>query len=181
VRTRRFIWVAILIGLSAAVAKADGLSDPRIIIRLAGASAPYDGSSPLVESFASDGFSLDFEYTGSTNLNQLVLNLTDVPLGEIFQCFTDVWVGCAFGVTSFNSENQTLTYTFLFSDPIPGVGGPCQNNSPAGGTCPGFLAPGGHFNVTLATPEPATVVLLSTGLLLFLGLGAKRWRAARAV
>jgi hypothetical protein len=181
VKTSRFLWVVILIGLSAAVAKADGLNDPRIIIHLTGDPAPYDGSAPLVESFTDGGFSLGFVYTGSTNLNQLVLNLTNVPIGEIFQCFTDVWVGCAFGVTSFDSETQTLTYTFLFSDPTPGVGGACQNNSPAGGTCPGFLAPGDTFSVTLATPEPSTMLLLLAGLVPLLGFGRKRWRASRAV
>ena len=50
-----------------------------------------------------------------------------------------------------------LTYVFIFNDTYlgaaPGTSGPCRNNTPAGGDCPGFLSAGDTFGVVLDTPR----------------------------
>jgi hypothetical protein len=177
-----------------AVAKADGLADPRIIVDGPGDPAVYDGAGPLDLTFSATGFDLGFIYQpdGSSpsdpsgpNLNSLVIDLSEVPVGDVFQCNSDIWVECSLGVIGVDQDG-TLVYAISFDDLFPGTntpgeGGPCQNNTPAGGTCPGFLAPEQTFDAALITPEPSTVLLLVGGLIPLVAFGRKRRKTVSAV
>ena len=186
--SRLLLGVVMLVGLFAVSAKADGLNDPSIIIRDPdGPATPFDGTSALVEQWTSTGFTLAFQYEpsdSSDTLDSLTVDLNDVPIGEAFQCFSDIWVQCNIGVSGLGDVPGTLDYVFNFNDNYlnapDGTPGPCQNNTPAGGWCPGFIAAGQIISVTLETPEPATFGLLLAGLIPLAYFGRKRWGFARA-
>jgi hypothetical protein len=170
----------IVAGMAAVVAQADGLPDPKIIINKGGDATPYDGSAPITEAFDPGGFSLDFAYTGTTDLDSLTVDLTNVPFGEAFQCFSDIWVECNIGIVQGDPLTVVLTFDDNYHGAPDGTPGPCQNNTPAGGICPGFLTPPVNgvpetFSITLNTPEPSSMLLLGAGMVPLFFFGRKRW------
>ena len=126
---------------------------------------------------------MSFCYTGTGPLNSLVVDLNETPALTPLQCFSDIWVECTLTPVSANGDG-TFNIAASYFDPTAGVGGACQNNTPAGGTCPGFLASGAGFSAALVpdpTPEPSTILLFGTGLLALFGLGRKRFTGVQSV
>jgi hypothetical protein len=106
-------------------------------------------------------------------LTTLDLEFTGVPTGTGFSCQSDIYANCA---TTPILTGSLTTYTILFV--LTGGGPPCTAGG--GSTCPGFLAPGDGFSVTelplvSATPEPASIGLFGSGLVLFGGVLRRRW------
>ncbi len=189
----RFLCAAMLIATAVSVAtfaaKADGV-DPRVIVNSDGPDPmSYNGIGPLIESFDPSGFSIDFVYTGTKPLNSLLFLLTGAPIGDTFQCLSNVWEHCIFGPLPLQGDgdedsddfdrdtSKTVTLAFLF------FGGPgqCQSDGGVGGVCPGSLQPQETFGVTedVETPEPSTILLLFAGVLPMLFLTRKRWAVHR--
>jgi PEP-CTERM motif len=182
----------ILFGISAIAAEAQTPVDPTVLVikkdpaGCNGLGQPlcYSGTpSPLVEAFSS--LPLSFEYDGSGNLNSLLLELTGVPNGTPLYCQTDIWQFCSFTVSSDPGHPGDFDVTFDLFDVTPGVPGPCANDGvhAIAPTCPGFLAPGDGFGVSLlpyigVTPEPGSMLLFGTGLLMF-GIVLRRRVGAR--
>jgi len=176
-----------------APAKADSLADPKVITR--GPTDPVcpppegatytcfgavDGSGTITEALTPQGTTADFSYDGSGGglLTSLTVDITNVPFSDAFQCFSDIWVECK--VTSpiaFDPESNTFTIAVVFDDlsevtnpgQVPGLGGACQNNTPAGGTCPGFLSALQGMELSIVTPEPSSALLLLAGLVPIVG------------
>lgn len=168
-KASRLLLAIVFVVSIAVAAKADG-TDPTIITHTDPSETvtAYEGG-PLTESFTATGFSMVLQDDETQNLDSLTLNLTGVPVGDLFECFTNIWVECTSGTTAIDSENDTETVTFQFDDLFDGgtagSSGPCQNNGSAGGTCPGFLVKGDEFSLALVTPEPSTAGLLLCGLI----------------
>lgn len=162
----------VLIGFSAIPAMADG-SDPTIIM---GKNDPPCGS-------ASFGDANDFTFTlaaGAGACENLVYTGADVTNVEMLivspdaiVCFTDIFAFCSARPELVDGQLATLLDLF--------GAGPCMNNganNPAE-TCVGDLGPNGVTAFTLTspdgfstpqtitfTPEPGTLLLLGSGLML---------------
>jgi hypothetical protein len=173
----------VLIGITAGAAKATA-TDP--LLKIAGRGDPTCSEVPtdlclstttmtgtLTEVF---GVPQNFIWqppNGTDPLNQFTLDITGAPAGVTWQCQTDIWIFCSVG---FDSTDNI--WSFNFFDSSFGVGGPCASNGAAGGTCPGFLPADEEAAVTETplvseTPEPGTIILFATGLILFF-VGSKR-------
>ena len=167
----RFFICVVFLAIFGAAAYAQTPIDPTVIVRDPSTPPPcggqtqdvcYDGVGPLVEDYNAP---MGFLYTGTTNLTSLTLEFILVPTGTSFGCQTDIWQFCAISFPDLN------TAKFQFDNLVAGVAGPCSFNDGFGGTCPGFLAPGGSASVTLVpnvsdTPEPPSIILFGMGLAL---------------
>jgi hypothetical protein len=183
--------VAVMAMAVVPVAKADSSPDPSVIVRQAAPGDPpcppedstytcfgaTDGAGSVTEAFNPLGTENNYTWDGTggggaedNELTSFTLDLTGVPLGETFQCFSDIWVECKFQPIAITGSTLTLAFVFddlsPFTNPgqVPGQGGACQNNLPAGGTCPGFLLAGDEIAVIVDTPEPSAAWLLLLGL-----------------
>lgn len=149
--------------------------------------ATWDGTFNFVNCTGSDMYSLD-------------LTFTDVPSGTTFTCFTDIWANCSENATVTSPTTITETFTMNDLNPEPG-GSPYDPTSPVlcyasetpGSMCTGFLegddngpgdTPEGDGATTTATPftfetpEPSSMILFGSGLIL-LFVGTKRRFYAR--
>jgi hypothetical protein len=182
----RAVCFLLLFGISAAAAYAQTPVDPIILVQkmdpasCGGAGQPmcYPGSPvPLVETYSST-LSLAFLYDPSNPMSKLTtleLELIDVPDSVLFTCETNIYTTCAQGAGSGTPPAGDYNVLFILTG-----AGHCLQDGGAGGTCPGFLASGDGFSITeepliLATPEPASIILFGSGLLLFAGVLRRRW------
>lgn len=175
---RTFCFLIVLGSLSV-VASGQTPIDPKVIINkigdpaCGGSGQPmcYDGSKPLKVAFA-PVLSFAFVYDGPPNLTELFLRFTGVPTGTEFQCQTDIWTTCT---TAALGAHRIQFHMF-------GGPGTCTSNGGVMATCPGFLAPGDGFTLDVvpsvsATPEPASVFLFGTGLIIVLLVTKRRLHA----
>lgn len=170
--------------------------DPSVIINRSADPSGCGGSGQpicysggvLSLSFSPSTTGFDFEYVGTTALTSMTIEFQGT-VGDSYSCSTDIFYSCS----TINTGSSLVE--FLFSG---GTGGsmPCQNNGSTGGQCLGEIQPptsnGATFfgidgtgftqptTVTVSpTPEPATFVLLFTGLGPLIGFGRRRWLANR--
>lgn len=182
----RIVCFLFIVGSLAVATYGQTSVDPKVLVNLTdpaacgGSGQPlcYPGSPvPLVEPYG-PSISLSFLYDPSNplaKLTTLMLEFTNVPVAVLFNCQTDIWEMCSTGVASINSNG---TYNVIFD--LMGGPGPCEQNGGVPATCPGFLTSGQGFSITelpliSKTPEPASIILYGTGLLLIGAVLRRRW------
>jgi hypothetical protein len=160
----RLLLVGVFVVMSAAIAKADGLPDPHIIINNAGdpdcsetviCFSANSAAAPLVLTFFDN--TVQFLYTGTDPLSALYLELEgDAIKPGIYDCSGDVFLGPCFG---------------YFPPADPGGLELAANV---------LITHNELMNVTV-TPEPSSLLLLATGIVALLGFRKKfRFSATQA-
>jgi PEP-CTERM motif-containing protein len=187
-RVARVLCFLIIFGSSAIAAYAQTSVDP--LVKVEGVGDPacggsgqpvcFDGSGPLVETYGSPvSFVYDCGEGCTTPLYSMTLEFIDVPPPPptlFFECETNIWTDCSQG------SSGPTTVEFSFFDTPPDSGGP-PCSAGGGTTCPGYMTPNEEATVTITplvsdTPEPSTIILFGTGLIL-LFVGSKRRVHAR--
>ena len=188
----RLFCFLIILGSSAVAAYAQTPVDPTVIVNkidpggCGGSGEPicYPGTPvPLVLVY-NPSVTLDFQYDptpSSSKLETFELEFTGVPNLTTLYCQTDIWQICSFTTSSDPGHPGDFDVTFNFFDVIPSTPGPCANDGvhAIAPTCPGFLSSGDGFSVGFspivgATPEPGTMLLFGTGLIIFGGVLRRR-------
>jgi hypothetical protein len=193
---------AAMIVVSAPVAKADGVVDPRIILNAGGdPSCGGDGQplcyqgGPISTVFNGVDLSQDFVYGCPDDqectlapLTSLELDLSNVGFGAPISCQSDVFVSCLINlIDPVIGPGNVVTFTaqVLFADTVNGlpvdVPSPCVNPYTQGQICNGVITQGTVIHEVILTPEPASIALLGAGLIGVFGFGRKRWMAARSI
>jgi hypothetical protein len=164
----------ILFGSSAIVAYAQTPVDP--LIQINGSFDPACGGGGEPVCFAGGtldevyGSPVDFVYDGVGDLYSMTLVFTSVPQPVFFECETNIWTNCS-------SEAVGSTEVFdLYDTPADTGGPPCFASG--GSTCPGYMIPDEEGDVTQTplisdAPEPGSIFLFGTGLILFF-VGTRR-------
>jgi hypothetical protein len=190
-KTVRAAMIAALLLLTAGAAKADSVpgNDPNIGVK-------GGHHSPLAPAGLNFSFTIDaqgggiFDFTNDTDVtwNTLVLTAT-APLGSIFQCNGfDLFQHCTVNSTGQNGDGTegVLIQFFGVSELSSGSGIPpggqfffnLNDDFNCNEECVGGWTPGSTVNGTAnaqITPEPASIVLVLTGLG---GIVARRRRSA---
>lgn len=175
-RLSRILAVVAMIGLSAAIVKADGV-DPNITISKGGGSivttAGGSQNNPIIV-FDGSGVT-DFLYEGPAT-NQLYIEVIPVNSPEAIAFFQTEFFSCSPGLAAA---------CFSVSPCTPGEGSTCPTPplpavefvfiGPAGSQ---FIQPG--LDIGVSVPEPSTLVLLLGGLGSLIGFGMKRKEPIRA-
>lgn len=173
-RLFHFFGCFVILGLFATGVYSQTQIDPKVIINdplpapaCGSGSEPtcYDGTPPLMVVFKSP-LTLSFMYDGTSNLDELFLEFTNVPSGTFFQCQSDIWANCGFVSTS---DSMAVEFKYFGDLSNPGVATSCNMNNGVTSTCPNFLAPDATFSLTVEpvlsdTPEPTSILLFGTGL-----------------
>jgi len=141
-------------------------------------------SNTLSVDYATQAFPFCFQNDTGSNVYQLDLVFSEVPAATNFECFTDIWTDCSQSSVT-NIVDGTLTVTFdMFDQPIamPSAPQPCFSNDGTGGDCPGFLGISAEAQTTQTpiineTPEPNSIILFGSGLVLFFAGAKLRLRA----
>jgi len=135
---------------------------------------------------------LCFENTGATTMTMMYVEYQDVPDGTIIQCYTNIWAECG---EDGSSTPGGLPDTFdqlyeYFGTGAPNMPQECLNldDQPylAAVGCAGLGYEGNGVipdnGTIIATPEPASIVLLSIGLIaVFLVTRRRRFDEAMLV
>jgi len=175
----------IILGSTAVAAHAQTGTDPVIYTK----DPPICSSPTLLSTntlsvdYSTNPFPLCFENNTANPFDSFDLVFTDVPTGTNFECFTNIWTDCT--QSSVSSGLNLLTVTFdMFDQPIsmPTSPQPCFANDGTGGDCPGFLGADGVAQTTQTptineTPEPNSIILFGSGLVLFFAGAKLRLRA----
>jgi hypothetical protein len=148
----RMLLVAMFVVMSAAVAKADGIPDPHIIINAF--PDPPDvltfsdnsASDPLLLTFFDSN--QVFEYTGSVTLTELFVEINPVIKPGVYDCSSDIFSVCQ----AWAPPADQFGLEFLLS----------------GGT----IAPGQFIDATV-TPEPSTLLMLAMGIVALLAFRSR--------
>ena len=150
-RLSRLFLLGMLMVMSAAIAKADGVTDPHIIINQCTCDATtFDatnsGTNPLVlDFFDSSQF---FQYVGSTPLTSLFIELSPRLVPGVYDCTSDIFTSCS----PYAPPTDPHGLEFFLTG--------------------GSIAPLETLSITI-TPEPSAIILLAVGLVALLGLGRK--------
>jgi hypothetical protein len=152
-KLRFLLFVALALMIPVGFASATPV-DPSVIIN----GGPHDATTfsmnsvtdPLVIMLNAQGLAPleSFEYTGTKTLTKLYVQLDGALPLEEFDCVSNIFKECG-GFNTGVSDDEGL----IFED--------------------GTLTQDEQFTVEVATPEPATIVLLLTGGLLLIGFGRK--------
>jgi PEP-CTERM motif len=179
--------VGLSLGLSAAVAHADG-TDPTVKANRT-PTDPVCNPDTDVDCLGRNN-TLTLNLNGITTLNvggsqpltELSVTFAGVD-GDSYNCFTDIFVTCS---TIFHQVPGGFTVTDLFT----GGPGNCMNNGdeiPAGGFCSGMLDPGDEITIQgifpdgtgpvqafASAPEPSSILLMGLGLTVLFAFSRKR-------
>jgi len=178
-RLTRVLCFLIIFGSSAIAAYGQTPVDP--LVKLEGVGEPTcaddptyicytDTTNPLMETYGEPN---NFIWAGAGDLNSLTLEIIDAPAGVIWECQTNIWTDCA-------DQEVSGNWFFYFTDDTDTFPAPCNAGA---GSCSGFLTPDELVDYTqtpllVDTPEPGTIILFGTGLILFF-VGSKRRVYAR--
>jgi hypothetical protein len=132
---------------------------------------PY--ADPLTFDFAYDDTAHDIP--AGSELTEFILEYTGVPSLTSFECESNIWADCA------QSNDGSGDYFFTFTG-----SGPCILDSTVY-SCPGFLldsdpsdppgATGTNTPLVSDTPEPGTMVLFGSGLILLAAIMRRKIQA----
>lgn len=176
---KMFCLVALVAMMSAAVVKADGGNDPKLLI-----SKPMDPVCPppmgadytcFGDNSAADPLfvadlnkPVEFVYDGIGDLDNLFVSFLKGPLGTNYTCESImIFISATCELTSVADHDGQETFGFEFfgapNDNLP----PCDVN----GNCSGVSA-------VLESPEPNSMLLLVSLGLPAVGFARKRWNVA---
>lgn len=153
-KLRYALLIAFALVFSAQFANATPV-DPSVIINRTSLDATTFStnsvSNPLIITLNSQGFAplQTFQYTGTTPLTQLFVELDGALPLEQFDCVSNIFTGCGTFNTGVGDE-----VGLIFKD--------------------GTLFPDDLFSAEVTAPEPATLLLLLTGGAMLLGFARKR-------
>ena len=176
-KTSRILCLAIFVGLCSAMAMANGINDPKVIIHGVNSAngvqpnCPQQGCTPVGLNFSfsapkSGSGVLFFTNNSGQNWTSLALIEKGVPASAV-SCVQNVFMSCSVTTLKNGATEILLSGVRGGNNPHNGIpnGGSfsLQFRCVEGGCWPGGLSFHGHANMG-TTPEPGTVALVVTGL-----------------
>ncbi len=143
--------VAALVVMAAPVAKADGVTDPHIIINSCACDATtFDATNSATNPLVLDFFDAtqNFQYIGSTPLTTLFIELSPIIVPGVYDCTSDIFTTCSVYAPPANAFGLEFVLT----------GGSISQDQTISAT---------------VTPEPSALLLLAVGIVALLGFHKK--------